>query len=40
MILYVCVQMYDTCYVMTLVMCALIVGIVAHLLITHSLQYN
>jgi len=35
-------KMYDTCCVMTLVMCALnlIVGIVAHPLITHSLQYN
>jgi len=31
--------MYDTYYVMTLVMCALNL-IVAHPLITHSLQYN
>jgi len=30
MVLYVRIQMYDTCYVMMLVMCALIFGIVAH----------
>ena len=32
--------MYDTYYVMMLVMCALNIGIAAHPLITHSLQYD
>ena len=33
-------KMCDTYYVMMLVMSGLIVGIVAHPLITHSLQYD